>query len=213
MILAKKHGGIHPILYALLPNKKRATYVCMFHLLHDKIPELNPRAISCDFERTAISAMEECFPGVTVKGCFFNLVRNVHRQLKQIGLQGLYNSNPDFALSAKMITALCFVSVSLLDTYIDALSDDLPSKLHFLLNWCEDNYIGRPMQRGTGRRSPLFSLEMWNRCNRTVAGRDRTNNHAEAAHRKMYTELGVYYPNTWKFIDGLKKIQKGKDVY
>ena len=62
MILAKKHGGVHPILYVLLPNKRRATHVCMFQLLHGKIPGLNPRAISCDFEQAAISAMEEWFP-------------------------------------------------------------------------------------------------------------------------------------------------------
>ena len=40
VILAKKHGGVHPILYALLPNKRRATYVCMFQLLHDKNPRI-----------------------------------------------------------------------------------------------------------------------------------------------------------------------------
>ena len=50
VILAKKHGGVHPILYALLPNKRRSTYVRMFLMLHDKIRGLNPRAIMCDFE-------------------------------------------------------------------------------------------------------------------------------------------------------------------
>ena len=69
----------------------------MFQLLHDKIPRLNPRAIFFDFEQAAISAMEERFPGVTIEGCFFYLVHNVHKQHKQIGLQGLYKSNPDFA--------------------------------------------------------------------------------------------------------------------
>ena len=41
--------------------------------------------------------------------------------------------------------------------------------------------------------SPTFFLGMWNQYDRTVAGRDRTNNHAEAAHRKMHTELGVFH--------------------
>ena len=78
--------------------------------------------------------MEKCFPDVTIKGCFFHLVHNVHKQLKQIGLQGLYNSNADFVLSAKMTTTLCFVPVLHTDTFIDALSDDLPLELHSLLN-------------------------------------------------------------------------------
>ena len=66
----KKHGGIHPIFYALLPNKKHGTYVCMFWLLHEKVLRLNPRAISCGFDQEAISAMEKCFPGDIIEGCF-----------------------------------------------------------------------------------------------------------------------------------------------
>ena len=128
----------------------------MFQLLHDKILGLNPRPISCGFNQAAISAMEECFPGITIEGCFFHLVHNVHKQLKQIGIQGLYNSNPDFTLSTKMVAAFCFVSAPHLDTYIDALSNDLPVELHSLLNWFEDNYVGRSMKTGTGRCPPLF---------------------------------------------------------
>ena len=213
VILARRHGGVHPVLYALLPNKRRTTYVRMFQMLQDTIPGLQPTSISCDFEQAAISAMEECFPGVIIQGCFFHLAHNVHKHLKQIGLQVLYNNNSDFALSAKMITALCFVPVPHLDHYIDALSEELPLELHSLLNWFEDNYVGRPMRRGNGRRPPLFPPEMWNQYDRTIAGSDRTNNHAEAAHRKIYAELGVNHPIIWKFIDGLRKIQKSRDVY
>ena len=61
--------------------------------------------------------------------------------------------------------------------------------------------------------STSFFLWMWNQSDRTVVGRDRTNNHAEAAHRKMHTELRVSHPIIWKFFDGLKKVQKGRDVY
>ena len=183
----------------------------MFQLLHDKIPGLNPRAISCDFDRQLFRQWKIVFQGLQLKNIY--LVHNVHKQLKRIGLQGLYNGNPNFALRAKMITALCFVSVPHLNTYIDALSANLPLELHFLLNWFEDNYVGGPMRRGTGTRPPLFSPGMWrNQYNRTFAGRDRTNNHAKAAHRKMHTELGVSHPMIWKFIDVLKKIQKARDV-
>ena len=69
------------------------------------------------------------------------------------------------------------------------------------------------MRRGTCRCPPLSSPEMWNQYDRTIDGKDRTNNHAEAADRKMYTELGASHPIVWKFIDGLKKIQKGRDLY
>jgi len=42
---------------------------------------------------------------------------------------------------------------------------------------------------------------------------DRTNSHAEAAHRKVYAELGSNHPVTWKFTDGIRKIHRGRDAY
>ena len=47
---------------------------------------------------------------------------------------------------------------------------------------------------------------------RTINGIDGTNNHAEAAHRRLKRELEVVHPLIWKFIDGLRRVQKGSDV-
>ena len=70
VISAKKHRGVHPIIYALLPDKQRATYVRMFQLLLDIEPNLNPTSIICDFEQGAHSAMREVFPNIQINGCF-----------------------------------------------------------------------------------------------------------------------------------------------
>ncbi|KAK4879483.1 hypothetical protein RN001_007629 [Aquatica leii] len=157
--------------------------------------------------------MRESFPGVIVKGCFFHLAQNMRKKLGELGLTRFYNEDPEFSLKAKMITALSFVPIDNLDDAIDTLSNVLPPELHQLLNWFEDNYVGRPNRRGNGRRAPLFDVEMWNLYQRTLAGKDRTNNHAEAAHRRLQTELGVQHPTLWKFIDGLRAVQKGRDIY
>jgi len=47
---------------------------------------------------------------------------------------------------------------------------------------------------------------------RTISGTDRTNNPAEAAHRRLKRELDIIHPSIWKFIDGLRRVQKGRDV-
>ena len=72
IIMAKKHGVVHPAVYALLPNKQRTMYQKMFELLKEIEPNLKPSSIVCDFEQAAYSAMNEIFPDVQIKGCFFS---------------------------------------------------------------------------------------------------------------------------------------------
>ena len=48
---------------------------------------------------------------------------------------------------------------------------------------------------------------------RTVNGQDRTNNHAEAAHRGLQSVLEMDHPSLWRFIDGLRRVQKERDLF
>lgn len=212
-VMAVKNNGVHPIFYALLPNKQRATYNQMFNMIKDLIPNLAPMQIHCDFEHAAFAAMKDCFPDTKINGCFFHLAQNMKKHLGAMGFIGDYNNNPQFALHARMVTSLTFVPIRNLDEAIDILAENLPEELQPLLNWFEDNYVGRLNRRGNGRRPPLFPHEMWNLYQRTLSGQDRTNNHAEAAHRRLQLELGMDHPTIWKFIEGIKRVQKGRDLY
>lgn len=58
----------------------------------------------------------------------------------------------------------------------------------------------------------MFPPAMWNVFERVLNGRDRTNNHAEAAHRRLQSELQMDHPSLWKLIDGLRKVQKSRDL-
>ncbi|PZQ99132.1 MAG: hypothetical protein DI539_28755 [Flavobacterium psychrophilum] len=66
--------------------------------------------------------------------------------------------------------------------------------------------------RGINRKPPRFPRDMWSCYLRTINGEDRTNNHAEAAHRRLQSELQMNHPSIWKFIDGLRKVQSLHDL-
>ena len=144
---------------------------------------------------------------------FFHLTHNIHKHLKHLGLQQLYNYGPEFALKAKMIVALSFVPESHMLDHIDVLSSDLSDELKLLPNWFEDNCVGRWKRRGNGRHPPLFPTRMWNQYRRTIAGEDRSNNHVEATHRKVYAELGSNHPVISRFTEGIRTVQRGRDAY
>lgn len=61
------------------------------------------------------------------------------------------------------------------DTLVDA---GYPDRAAPVVNYFEDNFIGRPDRRGN-RRNPLFPLTLWNINQRVVEALPRTNNSVE----------------------------------
>lgn len=57
VLMSKKLEGVHPVVYALLPNKRQETYVSMFNILLRIAPGFSPSSFSCDFEQALINAI------------------------------------------------------------------------------------------------------------------------------------------------------------
>lgn len=106
-----------------------------------------------------------------------------------------------------MIGALAFVSsIKHIENALQALSDALPNELMMVLNYLEDNYIDRLQ-----RNHSMFEPAIWSCYTRTINNEARTNDYAEAAHRRLQAEFGVDHPSLWKFIDGIRAVQKSID--
>ncbi|XP_016659135.1 uncharacterized protein LOC107883503 [Acyrthosiphon pisum] len=133
--------------------------------------------------------------------------------MNEMGFASRYKNDADFSLFIKMVVALSFVPIEDLDAAIQQLGDDLPECLQPLLDWFEDNYVGRVNRNGRGRRTALFPPHIWNLHLRVLNGQDRTNNHAEAANRRLNVEMGVQHPSLWSFYNCLRKVQAGRDVF
>ena len=210
VIMAARGEFVLPILYALLPDKQEETYKRLFKSIRELWPDFAPSSISTDFEKAALNAMRSIFPESELFGCLFHLVKNMRKKLASEGLMHIYNADPDFGLAARMIVALAFLPPNLLEDALEELTNETPEALMPILNWFEDFYIGRLNRRGI-RQPAMFPWKIWSVYERTLNGIDRTNNHAEAAHRRMQAELGMDHPTLWKFINGIQKVQSGRD--
>lgn len=81
MILAEKLGGVHPVVYALLPDKTEATYTRFFAQLNRIQNGLNPQCVSCDFELAVINYVRNTYPNAEIHGCFYHLTRNMKKKV------------------------------------------------------------------------------------------------------------------------------------
>ncbi|KAF0985626.1 hypothetical protein HZS_3781, partial [Henneguya salminicola] len=187
--MAARGGFVLPVLYSLLPNKEGRTYRRLFEAIKELWSNLNPSSISIDFEQAAIGAFRTTFPNCAIHGCLFHLTKNMRRKLSDEDLLRRYNTDHDFARAARMIVALSFVPIEDID----------------------DVYIGR-QNRNRTKRSALFPPHMWSIYERTVNREHRTNNYVKAAHRRLQAEFGMDHPNIWKFIDGIRSVQKERDL-
>ncbi|XP_018493708.1 uncharacterized protein LOC100897964 [Galendromus occidentalis] len=214
-ILGERSGFVIPLCYALLPNKNQATYSRMLDLLLEAWPQFSPRRVSLDFELGLINAFRLAFPEARIDGCLFHLVKNMKSKLCDLGLWTRYKNETEFPVQARMIPALAFVPPDEIDVALMELAPYLAEELMPVLNYFEDNYIGRLRYAPGGEiaRSPSrFPIEMWTVFQRTLDGESRTNNFAEAAHRRLQGEFGVDHPSLWRFIDGIRKVQHSRDV-
>ncbi|XP_018497529.1 uncharacterized protein LOC108865207 [Galendromus occidentalis] len=216
VILADRGGYAIPLCYALLPNKSENSYRRMIGLVIGAFSSLDPASITMDFEMAVINAFIAAFPNAEIHGCLFHLVKSVKKKLSSLNLLKRYNADSNFSLWSRMIPAMAFVREDLLDRSMMALLEVLPEELKPVYTYFVAYVCGRILSvRLDGsviRDNPLFSSDVWSVHEKTLNGESRTNNFAEAAHRKLQEAFGVCHPSVWKFIDGLRHVQHKADA-
>lgn len=208
-----KENSAIPLVYALLPDKTRETYIRLLSQIKQLEPGVNPQTILIDFETSMISAIEAEFPEVRTRGCFFHFGKCVYRSIQSNGLQRRYETDADFALNIRHLSALAFVPVDYLVESFDILCDNnvFPPEAQPVLDYFEDTWIGRPDRRQR-RRAPRFSHNMWNCYEGVLQNLPKTNNSLEGWHRGFQEQVCADHPNIWKFISAIKKEQSLSEV-
>lgn len=91
------------LIWALLPNKSKSTYLEMFSAIRqaflERFSHLPPpprRVFLMDFELAAIDAVQEVFPDAVTKGCTFHFRQALNRNIGTIGLSREYVSQDTY---------------------------------------------------------------------------------------------------------------------
>ena len=211
-------GFTLPCFYALLPNKKGATYKRMwdiiFQLLGFEEDQQLP-FIMQDFEKAALNALVKHVGLDNLGGCFFHFKQALHRHLQDLGLTPKYCNDVSFRVRVASLGALAFVPVEDVQRVYDQLEatflpDEKPLLEYFSKTWIGAKPPGTLRAKQPARKNPLFPLKLWN-CNaRAKLGVHLTNNNAERFHNAFQTMFvhGNVHPSIPAFMDGLHAQQR-----
>ena len=114
-----------------------------------------------------------------------------------------YEQDADFAHHVNKIASMAFLKPTEVSDGFDELHESVPATIHPLLDYFEDCYVGR--RRGRRRVIPMFPISLWNMHQRTTDLSMRTNNSAEAWHRRLTSVVQCQHPTLWSFIESLRK--------
>ncbi|CAF2528246.1 unnamed protein product [Rotaria sp. Silwood2] len=190
------------VAFCLLQRKNTNTYQEVINKILEFVPAWNPQSLMIDFEKTVMNVFSTSFPQASLSGCYFHLRQSIHRQLQTQGLQKQYEDGIDFARGIHKIAALAFIHPDEVTDAFTQLSIHLGDTFQSMLDYFEDNYIGRIRANGS-RSRPLFNAEFWNAHERTKNLQMRTDNSAEAWNRRIKCVFQCSHPTLWKFIDKL----------
>ena len=121
---------------------------------------------------------------------------------QDLGLKTNYEQDPAFAHHVNKIAALAFIEPDHVGDAFENLCSSLPQILQPLLDYFEDTYVGRRQRQG--RSKPMFEIELWNMHQRTTDQLMRTNNSAEAWHRRLSSVIQSQHPTLWSFVESLQ---------
>ena len=135
---------------------------------------LNPLTVVIDFEMASRAAFLKIRPSIQISGFFFNFSQNIWRAVQKIpGYAQRYMTEVEFSTMVQTVIALAFLKPQhVIETYELLTNDKKYRQLDKILNYFEDNYIGR--LRNGERTAPRFPILFWNLHARVLNGLPRS---------------------------------------
>ncbi|KAF9420030.1 hypothetical protein HW555_003624 [Spodoptera exigua] len=191
---SEETSNVVPLVYALLLNKKQATYEILFQIIKSQVPDWNPKKFQSDYEAAAMNAMQKIMPNCKIVGCYFHFKSALRKKAKELKL----NKNPVHKAHVAICGALSLLPQHLIsDGYLYIMEDCsnngqiLAFNDYFVNAWIESSFFGK-----------------WS----FYGERFRTTNHLEGWHSKLNKGISNAKPSFIKFLDLLLKNIKEFDL-
>ncbi|CAF3455161.1 unnamed protein product [Rotaria sp. Silwood1] len=197
-------GRSLPLVFCIVAGKSEDIYNEIFDVILKHVSQ-RPRSITIDFEKSVENAVKQNLPMTTISFCFFHFKQNLWRQIQTLGLQQLFVENNDVRHLLKKFGCLALIPEQFVIAEFEKLQTDSPDSINDFIDYYEDNYIGRPI-RNNRRRTPRFSISMWNIYARLDQQLPRTNNSSEGWHRAIQYSVRSH-PSIYESIKDLKTEQ------
>ncbi|CAF3027632.1 unnamed protein product [Rotaria sp. Silwood2] len=173
-------------------------YVIMGLHLAEAIPlksiehgtKFEPQYVYSDFESGEMGALENLFPNVTIRGCWYHFNQAIFRNIQKMGLTTMYEKNEEVKIWLKSFMALPLVKNNVLDDAVELLFENIPSPDKLLIEFYE--YFQR---QWLTRIPPKY----WNLGPIHI----RCNNSLEGYNNRLQYRFGIH-PQLWSFIHFLK---------
>ena len=199
---AKVGNSYPPCVYFLLLKKNLETYMRMFEILKELVPNIAPQKVLVDFEKACMNAARIAFPDAAIKGCYFHLCQSLLRKINSVGLKSDYECNVEVKLTLKSLAALAFVPVNDVRDLFDRLAATFPNEASYndILTYYFSTYI-----EGAVGRDPSFPIPTWNHYDAALDQSQKTTNCCEGFHNALNSLFHCSHPSMWFLFDGLMR--------
>ena len=159
---ATVYGENVPLVYVLLPNKTKDTYVRMFTIIKNCCAAFgltfNPRQFRADFEIGVLQSFFDVFTGSEIKCCSFHFGQSLWRKVQDLGLSvEVKQKDSEVQRAFRRCCGLSHVPEDQVGEAFTFIVEESPmnEKLFKFFDYILENYIG-------DTSAPRFPISWWN---------------------------------------------------
>jgi len=198
---ASYFGKNLPLVYCLLPDKTKKTYVKMFKLLSYHL-DVAPDSINYDFEKGIHSAIRTKWTLCQICGCFFHLSQSWLRRLKMLKIYTNYMRCGRFNSSFKQCQALCYIPESEVQSGLNEIKENAPASFLPMIDFIQRVYV-KPLDSTSSKpKYARFPVNTWSLYQRILDGLSTSNNSVESWHSALTVIISlINYSLLFSFIN------------